>query len=141
MLDQITGSRKRSYQILPIIGSIFIFFLLTNVISLIPGITAITFKEMSIFRTPTTDFNTTLALAILIIFLAQTVSIKTKGIFGYLGEYFQFKNIWQSFKEGFGKGITSIIYFAMGLLDIVSEIAKVISLSLRFFWLSQRLLY
>jgi F-type H+-transporting ATPase subunit a len=61
------------------------------------------------------------------------LSIKEWGFFGYLGKFFKFKEIYLGFKKGIGEGLMSIIDFLIGLLDIIGEIAKVISLSLRLF--------
>jgi len=133
LLDQITNNRERSEKLFSIIGSIFLFFLLLNTITLIPGLTAITINGIALFRTATTDFNTTLALAILVVFIAQLASVKSKGFFNHLGQYIQFKKVFLGFKESIGQGFIAIINFVMGLLDIVGELAKIISLSLRLF--------
>ena len=133
LLDQITGKRKVSEKLLPLIGSIFLFFLVSNLITLIPGITAITFKGKAVFRTPTNDLNTTLSVAVLVVILIQAASIKARGFWGYIGKYIQVKGVIDGFRKGFGDGALAIINFAMGLIDIVGEIAKIISLSLRLF--------
>lgn len=133
LLDQITNNRERSEKLFSIIGSIFLFFLLLNLITLIPGLTSLTLNGVALFRTATTDFNTTLALAMLVVLISQLASVKSKGFFGHLGQYIQFKKVFLGFKEGIGQGFIAIINFAMGLLDIVGEFAKIISLSLRLF--------
>lgn len=133
LLDQITNSRKSSRELLPLIGTLFIFIGLSNFIGLIPGITAITYNGVPLFRTPTNDFNTTFSIALAMVVLSQFASIKRFGFFTHLGKYFQFVGIYKGFKKGIGAGFMSIIDFLMGLLDIISEFAKVISLSLRLF--------
>ena len=67
------------------------------------------------------------------ILLIQLASIRDYGIFGYLGKFFQFKQVWVAFRKSIKDGMLAIIEFMIGLLDIVSEIAKVVSLSLRLF--------
>jgi F-type H+-transporting ATPase subunit a len=133
LLDQITSDRKRSEKLFSIIASIFVFFLLLNTITLIPGLTAIKVNDVALFRTATTDFNTTLALAVLVVFLSQLASIQSNGLFGHLGQYIQLKRVFLGFKKGIGQGFLSIIDFAMGLLNVMGELARVISLSLRLF--------
>jgi F-type H+-transporting ATPase subunit a len=133
MLDQITQNTKKSKKMLPIIGSVFLFFVLTNVITLLPGFTSIMIGESPLFRVPTTDLNMTLAIAVTMIGLTQIVSMKSNGVLNHIGEYIQLKKIYLGFKEGIGQGFLAIINFAMGLLDIVGEFAKIISLSLRLF--------
>lgn len=136
MLDfanQIIGSESKAKTITPIIVSLFVFVGLANLINFIPGLTSLTWNGTAIFRTPTSDFNTTFSMALVLILFIQLVSIKQTGIFGYVGKFFQFKQLYLGFKKGIGEGFTALIEFFVGLLDIVSEVAKVFSLSLRLF--------
>ncbi|MEA3453039.1 MAG: FoF1 ATP synthase subunit a [Patescibacteria group bacterium] len=133
MLDQITQNTAKSKKMLPIIGSVFLFFILTNVITLVPGFTSIMHEDAPLFRVPTTDLNMTLALAVMMIGLTQIVSMKSNGVLKHIGEYIQIKKVYDGFKKSIGEGFIAIINFAMGFLDIIGEFAKVISLSLRLF--------
>ncbi len=133
MLDQVTQSTKKSKKMLPIIGSVFLFFVLTNVITLLPGFTSIMVNGAPLFRVPTTDLNMTLALAVLMIGLTQVVSMKSNGVLNHIGEYIQVKKVYDGFRKSIGEGFIAIINFAMGFLNIIGEFAKVISLSLRLF--------
>lgn len=133
LIMQITGDRKKAEQLLPLIGTILIFFGISNLITLIPGVASITYNGTALLRTPTNDFNMTFTVALGIIILAQIMSLKTFGFFGHLGKYFKFKEVFVGFRQGIGKGLVSLIDFAVGLLDIISELAKVLSLSLRLF--------
>lgn len=132
-IKQITGSEKYAINLFPLIASLFIYIGFSNLISLIPGLMSITYNGLAIFRSPTTDFNTTFGLALGSVILTQVVSIKDFGLFGHLGKYFKFKDVYLGFKKSINDGVMAIIDFIIGLLDIVSEIAKVISLSLRLF--------
>ena len=120
-------------DLLPLIGTLFLFIGLSNIIGLIPGLTAIVYNGVPVFRTPTNDFNMTFSIATAMIILTQFASMKRFGFFGHLSKYFKFGHVIRSFKKGFGAGAISIIDFLIGLLDIISEFAKVISLSLRLF--------
>ncbi|MBT3817054.1 MAG: F0F1 ATP synthase subunit A [Candidatus Magasanikbacteria bacterium] len=133
LLESIMGNRKGAEKMLPLIGSLFLFVGLSNVIALFPGVTSFTYDGVQMFRTPTNDFNTTFSIALAMIILTQIASMKEFGIFGHLGKYFKFKDVVVGFKKGAGEGVLAIVDFLIGLLDIVSEIAKVISLSLRLF--------
>ena len=133
LLDQITANRNTSTKLLPLIGTLFLYIGVSNFIGLIPPLTVITYNGLPVFRTPTNDFNTTFSIAFAMVILAQLASIKQFGLFTHLGKYFQFVGIIKGFKKGIGAGFMSIIDFLMGLLDIISEVAKVISLSLRLF--------
>lgn len=133
LLEQIVGTEKGARQLLPLIGAIFVFFGISNLIGLVPGITAITYEGTPLFRTPTNDFNMTFSVALAMVILTQIMSIKTFGVFGHMGKYFKFKELFLGFKGGIKQGLFGIIDFLIALLDIVSEIAKVFSLSLRLF--------
>ncbi|MBT3419158.1 MAG: F0F1 ATP synthase subunit A [Candidatus Magasanikbacteria bacterium] len=133
LIEQITGNRKAAEQLLPLIGTIFLFFGISNLITLIPGLASITYNEVPLFRSPTNDFNMTFTIALGIVLLSQVMSIKSFGLFAHLGKYVKIKEVVAGFRQGFGKGLISIIDFAIGLLDVVSELAKVLSLSLRLF--------
>ncbi|OIO20158.1 MAG: hypothetical protein CO029_03850 [Candidatus Magasanikbacteria bacterium CG_4_9_14_0_2_um_filter_41_10] len=133
LIEQITGNRKAAIQLLPLIGALFLFLGFGNLFALLPGLTAITYKGISVFRTPTNDFNMTFSIALAMVLLTQLASMRAWGFFGHLGKYFKFKDVYHGFKKGVGAGFLSIIDFLIGLLDIVSEVAKVVSLSLRLF--------
>lgn len=61
---------------LPFIGTIFIFILFSNVISVIPG-----------FISPTASLNTTTALAICVFLAVPYYGIKSQGVSNYLKQY------------------------------------------------------
>ena len=133
LISTITNNKKRAMSILPLIGTLFLFFGISNLITLIPGFSSTSFDSLPLFRTPTNDFNTTFTVALAMVILTQIVSIRHLGLLSHLGKYFKFKEIFLGFKQGVGAGATAMIDFLIGLLDIISEFAKVISLSLRLF--------
>lgn len=134
LVKQITGSKKLAEKILPLIGALILFIGISNMIGLIvPGLTSITYDGVSIFRTPTSDFNTTFALALGCILLTHVVSIMDYGFFGHIGKFLKFKEIYLGFKSGIGNGFMALVDFFIGALDIAGEFAKIIALSLRLF--------
>lgn len=133
LIKQITGNEKVAQSLLPLVGAILLYMGIGNIITLFPGINALELGGTSLFREPTNDFNTAFSIALGIGVLSQIASIKKFGIFKHLGKYFKFKEVYQGFKKGLGDGMLAIVEFFIGLLDIVSEFAKVISLSVRLF--------
>jgi F-type H+-transporting ATPase subunit a len=134
----IVGSKKVATKILPIIGALFIYIGFSNVLTLLPGIDSLTFtmsdgSVVPLFRTHTSDVNTTFGIAAAMIIWTQIYSIREGGLLKHFGKYFKILPIVKGFRKGFGEGFISIIEFLVGLLDIVSEFAKSISLSLRLF--------
>jgi F-type H+-transporting ATPase subunit a len=87
----------------PMICALFMFLVLANWLGIIP------FMEE-----PTKDLNTTLSLGVMGFFIAHYVGIKTKGFKGYIGEYFQ-------------------PFFFMMPLNLIGELAKIVSISFRLF--------
>lgn len=130
---QITGSESKARDILPIILSLFIFVGVSNLINVIPGLTSFTYNGVTLFRTPTSDFNTTFSLALALIIFIQITALTRLGVFKYIGQFVRIKPIFVGFKKGVGEGFTAIIEFFVGFLDIISELAKIFSLSLRLF--------
>lgn len=118
-----TISGENAKKIFPFFMSFFLFILIANWSGLIPGNGAIGLKGeegghlIPIFRNATSDLNVTLALALISVFATHILSLKTIGIKGYLSRYFSFNPI----------------NLFVGVLEIVSEITKVISLSFRLF--------
>jgi F-type H+-transporting ATPase subunit a len=112
---------------------IFVFIAASNFSGLLPGVSSITYDGISVFRTPTSDFNTTFALALGSIVAINAISVYEWGVLGYLGRFFKFKEVYLGFREGVGAGFLAIVGFFIGLLDIVGEVTKVVSMSLRLF--------
>ena len=90
-------------QYFPLICALFIFLLMCNWIGVLPGMDE-----------PTKDINTTLGLGLMGFVIAHGTAIKVKGLKQYLKEYFE------------------PMFFLMPL-NVVGEVAKVISISFRLF--------
>lgn len=76
-------------------------------------------------RVASTDLNFTAALAVISVVFTQVVGVRALGM-----SYFQ--KFWYT-KTLFSKPIFGVIDFAVGLLEIVAEIAKILSFSFRLF--------
>jgi len=133
LIKQIMGSEKRAQAVFPLIAALFVYVGVANLLPLVPGFSSFEIAGVSMFRTPTSDFNTTFALAVSMIILIQIVSIKEWGVFGYVGRFIKIKEVFLGFRKGIKDGVMALVDFFIGLLDIVAEIAKVISLSFRLF--------
>lgn len=131
--DQVTGDRKKTIRFLPIVGSIFFFILLSNWLGLLPGTGSIKWGHTMLLRPANTDLNLTLSMALVSVIASHLFAFASIGVFSHLGKFIQIKNVVTSIKKGPIAILTAVIEFAVGLIEIVSEIAKVISLSLRLF--------
>ncbi len=131
--DSVTQDRRKTMRFLPIVGSVFFFILLSNWLGLIPGTGSITVGHSMLLRPANTDLNLTLAMAMVAVLSSHVFGMISVGVFVHIGKFLQFGNFFRSFKHGPIAVFQAIIEFGVGLLEIVSEIAKVLSLSLRLF--------
>lgn len=114
-------AQEKVVKIFPYFMSFFIFILLANWSGLLPGVNSIGFFEkgklIPLLRSPTSDLNTTLGLALVSVVATHTLSIRTVGFKDYISRFFSFNPM----------------NLFIGALEIISEITKVISLSFRLF--------
>lgn len=128
--DGVTGERKQSIRFLPMVGAIFFFVLVSNWMGLLPGFGSIGVYEMHhgervlvpFFRAASADLNFTIALGVISVVAAQIYGMRTVGSFAYWGKFFV--PPWKS---------PYVIGTFVGLLEFISEFAKVISFSFRLF--------
>ena len=128
--DNVTGSRAASIRFLPMTGSIFFFVLFSNWFGLIPGVGSIGFTAqhegsevfVPFFRAASADLNFTLALATISVVAAQVYGMQTIGTLRYWKKFFF--PPWQS---------PYVIGTFVGVLEFLSEFAKIISFSFRLF--------
>ena len=111
--ESITGSEQRAKEIFPLAATFFILILSSNLIELLPGIGVFHF-----LRSPSSDLNFTIALSLIAISYINIMAIKKLGIFRYLKKFLNFSNP---------------INFFVGILEMISEATKILSLSFRLF--------
>lgn len=118
------NSRKKALKHLPFLLSLFCFILLANLSGLIPGVGTIVINtdhgEVSLLRAFTTDLNGTIALAVLSIGLVQFYALKELGILGHLKNYFTDKPY-------------NPMNLFIGLIEVMGEFIRIITLSMRLF--------
>ncbi len=131
--DQVTGDRKKTMRFLPIVGSVFFFILLSNWLGLLPGTGSITLGHNMLLRPANTDLNLTVAMAISSVVISHLYGLFTVGIFTHLNKFIQIGTFIKSLRRGPIAILTALIELGVGLIEIISEMAKVLSLSLRLF--------
>lgn len=121
MMEGIFHDRKKAVKYTPVFGTFFIFIVVSNVTGLLPLVgTGITLGEAPVFRPFTADLNGTIALSVIAILIVQYFSIKESGVLGHLKHYFT------------NKPLNPINLF-IGLLEVLGEFTRILSLSLRLF--------
>jgi len=140
--DQVTRDRKKSLKFMPIAGALFLFILVSNWMGLIPGTGSIgvwhlvhgEHELVPLFRPGNTDLNMTVAMAVLAVGSSHILGIAAIGFFKYANKFIKLGDLWQAAKSlSPVKMLIAFIEFFVGLIEIFSEIAKMVSLSLRLF--------
>lgn len=140
--DKVTGNRTLSRKFLPFAGTLFFFILISNWIGLLPGTGSVGMWLMHngerelipLFRPANSDLNLTLALSTLTVITSHIVGMASVGVFSHLNRFIQLGTIWKALRSFSPVGIlTALVEFIVGLIELVTEFAKMASLSLRLF--------
>lgn len=122
LMESTLGSMQKAEKYFPLVASIFLFIMCSNLLGLMPGVGSIWMensgKEIPLFRSPAADLNFTLAFAVISVFVTNILGMTAIGAFKHIGKFINFSNP---------------IAFFIGILELVSEFAKIISLSFRLF--------
>ena len=123
------SDRKVAARFFPLIMTIFVFVLTVNWIGLLPGVDSIGIwgegahggsapSLIPFFHPAHTDLNMTLALAIIAFVSIELSGVLMIGLFKYAGKFINFK---------------SPLAFLIGIIELLSELARLISFSFRLF--------
>lgn len=129
MMEGAFGNRAKAEKYFPFIATIFIVILASNWMGIFPFLGTIGFFEMPsaheagavfvpLFRSAASDLNFTLALAIISLGATHIFGIFAIGFFTHAQTYVSLKGP---------------VQFFIGILEIIAEIAKMISFSFRLF--------
>jgi len=118
----VTGSEELTREFFPFFISFFLLIFSCNIVEILPGVeSGILFysgkESIPFFRAPSSDWNFTLALALLGMLAIHIWAIKKIGLKKYIQKFIHFHPI----------------YFFSGLLEFISQLAQVLSLSLRLY--------
>jgi F-type H+-transporting ATPase subunit a len=143
LCDQVTNSRKITNQAFPIVFTVFILILLNNWLGILPfgGFGLIETTEhgkvwIPIIRSGTADINGTLALGVLSVIGANLFGVISIGLWKTINKYVNLKalgSIFTKIKKDPMILMTAPIMFAVGVLELIGEFAKIASLSFRLF--------
>jgi F-type H+-transporting ATPase subunit a len=106
LLDEVVGHGGRRY--LPLIGTLGLFILLSNLMGLVPGLAS-----------PTANLNTTGACALVVFFTYHYIGVQKQGLVPYL--------------KHFAGPVPGPLKPLMFVIEIISHLARPLSLSLRLF--------
>ena len=113
---------KIARRFFPLVMTIFLFIFLGNELAFLPGIGSVGFHApdgfIPLLRSPGADLNFTLALALIAFFTIEITGIVMLGFWKYAGKYIN---------------VRSPIGFVVGLIEILSNVGRIVSFSFRLF--------
>ena len=113
------GDQARPY--IPLFASFFVLILFCNWSGLIPPI-----GKLEELRAPTSDLNITIGLALVAFVFFESQGFRRHGVGGYLSKFFPL----YEFRKGIGAGIIALF---VGLIELMLEFVKPVTLSMRLF--------
>ena len=150
-LTESVSGKAKAKKFFPLVATFFIFILFCNLLDVFPGVetfgwvnqTALQAAHLappsSIFlfgdyssklapwvRPGTSDLNLTLSMALVSVIVTQVFGFYTLGAKVHLSKYFNFKAL-------FTHGMQGPIEFFVGLIEIVTELSRILSFSFRLF--------
>lgn len=113
---------KVASKYLPLLLTIFFFIFTSNLLEFLPGVGSLGFYTpegfVPLLRSVNTDLNVTLALAIIAVIIIEIAGVAALGFFRYTSKFINF---------------SSPLNFVVGLIELVSEVGRLISYSFRLF--------
>jgi len=121
-VDDVIQDEEKTKKYFPLLATIFLFIIANNWLGLLPGVGTIGIHEhgkfIPLLRAGNADLNTTLALAVVAVVSIQIFGILAIGFAKYSGKFINFKNP---------------ISFFVGILELISELSRLVSFSFRLF--------
>lgn len=144
LVDQVTNDRKISNRIFPLVFTLFVFILINNWLGLLPVLGSmgliVTEGAHSAFvpflRSGTADINTTLALGIMVVIGSNIFGVMVVGLWKTFNKYVNISALWSILTKAYKDPTVLVIApvnFFVGILELIGEMAKIASLSLRLF--------
>ncbi len=122
-MEKTFESRDLAEKFFPLIMTIFLFVLTSNLFDFLPIFGSLGFTKQGhfipLFRPVNTDLNVTLALAIISYVVIEITGITTLGFLKYASKFVNFKG--------------GVIGFFVGLMELISNTARLVSFSFRLF--------
>ncbi len=121
-MEETLENKALAKKYFPLIMTIFLFILGANAIGLLPFVGPLEIHtaagSVPLFYPVNTDFNVPLMLAIVAFLTIEFAGITVLGVFKYFGKFVNFK---------------SPIGFIVGIIELISEIARLLTFSFRLF--------
>src|SRR6266571_4021102 len=160
LVEGVSGKEKGK-MFFPLVVTFFIFILFSNLLDVFPGVDTLgsintaavqaahitskpvlgflLFGDLSNLLVPwirpaTTDLNLNFAMALTVVVTCQVFGFTTLGLREHLGKYINLRTFFRSLRKlDFAGMFQGIIEFFVGIIDIISELSRILSLSFRLF--------
>jgi F-type H+-transporting ATPase subunit a len=133
ILEQLTqafGNEKEARAMFPLIFTLLLFIVIANQFTLIPLIFEITYNGADVLRQPTSDLAGTLALSLMVVVIAHILALRVSPI-RHIQNFLPFHAFLKV--RSIGDFFNACVELFIGVLNIVGEFAKIISLAARLF--------
>lgn len=149
LVEGVSGKEK-GRKFFPLVATLFIFILFANLMDVLPGVDTVgSLKSAEVLahpnnlgpiyflagndtgaivpwlRPPTTDLNLTFAMALIVVVVCQIVGFVALGAGEHLSKYFKLKELFTR--------PSGIIEFFVGLVELVTELSRLLSFAFRLF--------
>lgn len=124
------GSKEDGRKFFPLITTLLLYIAVSNQLSILPILFQFTYDDKPLFRLATSDLSQTVALSLMVVGLSHFLALSMAPL-KHIGNYIKLGSILKirSYKD-IG---TVILDLFLGILDIIGELAKIMSLSCRLF--------
>jgi F-type H+-transporting ATPase subunit a len=130
LLKDAFGSDWEARRLAPIFLSLMLFIALANQLALFPLIFEILYNDGPLFRQPTSDLSGTVALALAMVGGANIMAFYLSPA-NHLLSFFPINKVFAA--HSFADLMNAFIELGIGSLNIIGELAKIVSLSCRLF--------
>lgn len=134
ILEQAYGSRERARKYFGFFMTIFIFLAVMNQFAILPIVNNFMVHTLNgdihLFRISTSDWSMTLAFGLMTVIASHAIALTINPI-GHIGNYIRLKDFFHI--KSLSDLMMAFINFFIGLIEIIGELARPISLSARLF--------
>lgn len=121
-VEDTVGDKKKAKKVFPLVFTMFFFVFFCNLLVYIPGQSAVTLKTaggvVPLFRAIIADYSLVFMMTMISVLVTQIVAIAVAGPWKYVTKFINFRSPLKCF---------------LGIMDLIGELAKIMSLSFRLF--------
>ena len=129
-LTQAFGGKERGRAFFPLIMTLLLFITIANQLSVFPLLFQILVEDKPLLRLSTSDLSQTLTLGLVVVGLSHILALAMSPL-RHIGSYIRIAPLLKV--RSFGDLGNALIELFLGFMDIIGELAKIVSMSCRLF--------